>query len=270
MNLADYTIASIDIESTGLDTSKDRIIQLGIVKQTRLKKGESFNPGALHQAKYDFRFNPGVPISKENSAIHGFTNESVAMHPPFAAMAENVIAVLADCQIVCGYNLKTFDLPILIEELERAGLGGKFPPKDVIVLDAQIIFKQKEPRDLTAAVAKFCGREHKNAHSALADAEASLDVLQGQLAAYPDLASMSAKELSDWAGMKEMVDWAGTLMRRDDGEICFTHRKVKGVPVKQDIGYAEWMLRTGFSTDTRAHLNAILKEAYAENGGEGE
>jgi DNA polymerase III subunit epsilon len=270
MNLADYTVASIDIESTGLDTAKDRIIQLGIVKQTRLKEGASFHPGALHHAKHDFRFNPMVPISKENAQIHGFTDESVKMHPQFAAMAENVVAVLSDAQVLVGYNLKTFDIPILIEELERAGLGGKFPPKDVIVLDAQIIYKQKEPRDLTAAVKKFCGREHKYAHSALADAEASLDVLQGQLVAYPDLATMTAKELSDWAGMGKLVDWAGCLERREDGEIVYTLKKVRGVRVKDDIGFAEWMLRTGFSSDTRAHLQSILTEIYAENGGQGE
>jgi DNA polymerase-3 subunit epsilon len=255
VNLDTINLASIDVESTGLDASADKIITLGVCVS-----GPN-NPRLTRE----WRFNPGRPIPEASTKIHGITNENVANLPLFSKEAgEQFLAMIAKCDVLLGYNLTGLDIPIIIEELDRVGCGGRFPASGVIVIDACVIFKQKEPRDLTAAVAKFCNRKHEGAHGAAADAEATLDVLRGQLMQYTDLAEMPAHELADWCGGVKRVDWSGVLERREDGEIVFTHKKVKGIPLKQDIGYAEWILRSGFNSDTKKHVRAILSEAYGE------
>lgn len=257
MNLNELFIASVDVESTGLDASTDRIITLGVCI------------GGPHRItkRHEWKFNPQRPIPVEATKIHGITDTNVANLLPFSRdAAESFLAMIDKCKVITGYNVAKFDIPIIMEELKRIGCCNHFPKQGVHVIDAMVIFKQKEQRTLTAAVQKFCGRQHVEAHSAAADAEASLDVLFGELQAYPDLQMLTPKELADWCGQDKLVDYAGILERREDGEIVFTHKKVKGIPVKADPGYANWILRSQFSSDTKRHIRKILQEMNNEGG----
>ena len=245
----------IDLESTGVDPVRDRIIELGIV---------TFRDGERH--RWWQRFNPGVPIPAEATAIHGITDADVADCPPFAAFAGKIHRGLLDRHI-CGYNLRRLDLPLADEEMRRCGY--KLDLSRVHVIDAFAIFAKKEPRTLSDAVRRYCGREHEGAHGATADAEATLDVLLGELAAYPDLAEMDLAALAAYARMSERqeVDLAGKLYRNADGAVCYAFGKHKDRTVADEPGYAEWILRCQdppFPGSTRDALEAELTRIMQE------
>lgn len=209
--------------------------------------------------------NPGVPIPATTTAIHHITDEMVADKCPFSEVAPFFLAFMEDVDVLVGFNLMKFDIPLIVEELDRNGSGGKWPKQNLPIIDVGTIFKLKEPRDLTAAVAKYCGRQRVDAHSAIADAVETSDVLHGQLEQYPDLSAMTLKELSAFCGRDRIIDWAGKLERRKDGEAVYTLQKVRGIRVKDDPGFGEWMLGKSFTEDTKSHLRALLHDAYDEN-----
>ena len=247
--LQDCVIAVVDVESTGTNVDKDRVITMAAVM---------VRPGESRLENY-WMVDPCVPIPQESTAVHGIKDADVKGAPKFRDSGPEFCKFVADAEVVVGFNHKAFDLPILAAEFARLSPPVQWPPASVLVVDAMIIFKQKERRDLAAAVRKFCNHEHAGAHNAMADAQATADVLSGQLAAYQDLAAMTAKELADWAGMAEHVDWAGRLKRRPDGVVVFNFAKVKDVPVTQDRGFAQWMLGGDFPADTKRHVRAILE-----------
>jgi DNA polymerase-3 subunit epsilon len=167
-------IAVLDLETTGIFIEIDRIVEVGIVKLTSAGERESFYQ----------RVNPEIKIPPEASAVHGIRNEDVASQPTFKQTAKGLEEFLSNCDLA-GFNILSFDLPILQKEFERAGVSFSIEGRHVI--DAKEIYHLKEPRDLASAVSLYCGRRHQNAHSAFEDAAACLDVLEGQLARYPDL-----------------------------------------------------------------------------------
>jgi DNA polymerase-3 subunit epsilon len=167
-------IAVLDLETTGVFLEIDRIVEVGVVRLA--SKGE--------MDRFYRRVNPEVKIPQEASVVHGIRDEDVASQPTFKQIAAGLEEFLSNCDLA-GFNIFSFDLPILQKEFERSGV--RFSMEGRHVIDTKEIYHLKEPRDLTAAVALYCGRCHENAHSAVADALACLDVLEGQLARYPDL-----------------------------------------------------------------------------------
>lgn len=243
----------LDTETTGVDPVQDRVIELGI---TILRPDGT-------RTKWGQRFNPGISVPAEATAVHGITDEMLADCPKFADMAQKIHRGLQGKDIA-GFNLRGLDLPILDEEFRRCGL--KLDLSDALVIDAFGIFSNKEPRNLTAAVQKYCGRSHEDAHGAAADAEATLDVLLGQLAAYEDLAAMELVDLAKFSrrGDKEPADLAGKLYRDGNGDLRYNFGKCRDVKVKDDVGFGYWMMKQSnppFPGHTLELLRAELENA---------
>lgn len=245
--------ASIDIESTGVDPATDRILSVGVHKRWLPQNLTSGN---------EWKFNPGRPIPPESTKIHHITDEDVANEPPFtAARGKQIIEFIGKDSILVGYNHLRFDIPILIAELDRAGYQELWPPKDMLIVDACRIFHKKEPRDQAAALLKFCNQTPRKQHSALEDAEDAMDVLMGELRAYPDLAALPIQELAKFSHHDGMVDYSGKLTRKEDGTICYNFGNDRGKSVVQNPGLARWALQRNFPPDTRRWLEQLLEDS---------
>lgn len=244
-------LVSLDIESTGTDPAKDRIITLAIIRYT--PDGNEF--------KHSWMVNPGMPIPKESTEHHGITDEMVKGCVPFKEIAPVVLETMAGCDLT-GFALTRFDIPILHEELWRAGIDWNL--EGVHVIDAGSIFQQKEPRTLTAAMAFYCGQTLEDAHDAMADAEASYKVLLGQLARYSDLAEMSVEDLAKFSKRDNNADLAGKLLYDAEGFVVYNIGKSKGKRIQDDPSFAWWMLDKDFCQNTRQVLQRELKKLSPE------
>ncbi len=241
-------LASIDIETTGTDPVLDRIVSLGVMVLHPDGKRNSFEQV----------FNPGMPIGEGATKVHGITDAMVADKPPFKQFAAAILRGLQGKDLL-GYNIRSLDLPMLDEEFRRCGLVLDI--SNVSIIDAFGIFAKKEPRDLIAAVKKFCGRSHEGAHGALADAAATVDVLMGQLSMY-DMESMPLADLATFSKRDELdfVDLSGKLYRDADGDVCFNFgAKTRGKKVSQDPGFAGWVLGKDFPGSTKDALRVELE-----------
>ena len=228
-------IVFFDIESTGLDPQKDRIVELAAVK---------IFPDGTREQKCK-RFNPMMPIPKEATAVHGITDADVLNEPPFykVARGKNGIAAFFKDSDLGGFNIVYFDIPLLKKELERA--GEELDLSHVAVVDAMTIFKTREPRTLEAAVQFYCGRAHTNAHAALDDVQATVEVLFGQLEKYGDL-PRTPEEIDLSVRHPDAVDRLGKL-KWVDGEVAVGFGKHQGRSLKylarEEPDYIRWMIQ---------------------------
>lgn len=258
-------IIFFDVESTGNDVAKDRIVSLAY------KKFDSF--GAPHSEVFNQIFNPGQTMTAEVIAIHGITNEQATQSPPFSEFMPRLGEAFTGCDLA-GFNLTNFDVPILWEEFYRCGFFWDLD--GIHIIDAGNIYKKKEPRSLPEALKFYCGREHTTAHSALGDVDATFDVFIGQLDRYKDLAAMASihenatEELARFSRMEDRVDLAGKIVRDKDGDPVYNIGKSKGVKVKHDPSFARWMLGKDFSVQTKLVLEKILDSIRGEEDQEPE
>lgn len=241
-------LAVFDLETTGPDRLTDRIVEIAVLRVSP--------DGSL--ATFETRVNPGVKIPREATAVHGITDADVAGAPPFADVAPRLTAFLEGCDLA-GYNLRGFDIPLLARELERVKVAFSFDGRRVI--DAQVIYFRKEPRDLSAAVRTFVGREHDGAHSALADTIAAAEVLAGQLKRYADLprgidalAAFTAPVEGRWVDADKRFVWR-------DGSAVFNFGAKRGQTLEAVAGkspeYLDWMLEADFPEEAKR----IVREA---------
>lgn len=242
----------IDIEGTGVDPAKDRIVSLAIHLY-----GTSI---AMATISRQWRFNPGVKMSDEVIAIHGITNEQAELERPFADAGLALLEKL-DGVDLAGFNLLNYDVPILWEEFHRAGLTWDL--SGVRIIDAGNI-KKKEERTLTAAVRFYCGKDHTEAHSASGDVRATSEVLAAQLARYPELAAMSVEELAKFSEFDKRFDLAGKIIVDAEGFPVYNIGKSKGVRVKDDASFAYWMLGKDFTAQTKLVLGRYLESLEIE------
>jgi DNA polymerase III subunit epsilon len=239
-----------DTETTGTDPVNDRIVQLAVSKYT--------DDLQTLVSKKCVLINPERPIPAAATAVHHITDDMVKDKPTFKMYSKSMLEYFDGCD-VAGYNIDRFDIPLLSEEFGRAGLS--WPHSGMRVLDACTIFKKKEERTLTAALRFYCGSLHTEAHDAEADNDATRDVLIEQLRRYEDLGAMSLDELHKFcAGDQNRVDLAGKIILDERGLPCYSFGKHKGEPVTAHPGFAQWMLRENFSTDTKKHLTRILNQ----------
>jgi DNA polymerase-3 subunit epsilon len=203
---------------------------------------------------YLFECNPGFLMSAENIAIHGITNEQAATYSTFKSQAAAIHAAVAGCDLA-GYNSNNYDIPLLWEEFARAGIIWNLD--DVYKIDVGNIFKKKEERTLTAAVKFYCQRDHTGAHGAMADATATADVFDAQIARY-DIGAKTRAELAELSAYDSRVDLAGKLVRRADGLSDVVAHHAIGTPVHEDRGFGGWMMRQDFSMNTKMVLQKFL------------
>jgi DNA polymerase-3 subunit epsilon len=256
MNLTlNKPLAIFDLETTGTNITKDRIVEIAVVKIYPDGREET-----LHK-----RLNPGIPIPPEIAAIHGITNEDVAEESTFAECAKEITDFIGEADLG-GYNSNKFDIPVLAEELMRA--GSDFDVSARKFVDVQNIFHKMEQRTLSAAYQFYCTKNLDNAHSALYDTKATWEVLQAQVMRYPEL-SDDIDFLSDFSKGNQYnnIDFAGRLARNEDGDAIYNFGKHKGKTVKDILksepGYYGWMLDADFPLYTKQCLRkevALIKE----------
>jgi len=259
MNL-NKPLAFFDLETTGVNISTDRIIEISIVRVSP--------PDEKVEIK-TYRVNPGIHIPEESSAIHGIYDKDVAGEPTFIEIAPQIAQFFKDCDLA-GFNSIRFDVPLLIEEFFRANIDFDISKRKLI--DAQRIFHMMEPRTLGAAYRFYCNKELTNAHSAEADTLATYEILKAQIGRYADKKVTDAEgkvsipikndmnTLHDFS-VGNMVDLAGRMILSDKGEELFNFGKYKGLKVKdtllKDPAYYDWIMKGDFPQDTKKKLTQI-------------
>jgi DNA polymerase-3 subunit epsilon len=240
-------ICFFDLETTGMDICKDRIVEISIFKVFPNGNKESRT----------WLVNPEMMIPSECIAVHGITNEKVATEPTFKDLSHQIYNMIKDSDLA-GFNSDRFDIPLLAEELLRVGLD--FDMKSRVSVDIQTIFHKKEERTLSAAYRFYCNQTLENAHSAEADTMATYEILKAQLERYPDLEN-DMKFLSEFTTRKRSVDFAGFIILDKDGEECFSFGKHKGAKVQKVLeaepGYFGWIQNADFPLYTKKVLTAI-------------
>jgi DNA polymerase-3 subunit epsilon len=242
-------IAFFDLETTGTDPSRDKIVEIALV---RLEPSGS-------RVAVTRRINPERPIPAEATAVHGITDADVSGLPTFGQIARELIDVLTDADLA-GYNVRRFDVPLLAREFRDAGLDLALRSRRIV--DVMTIFHKKEPRDLTAAVRFFLDRDHGGAHGAEADVQASIEVLDAQLLRYPDLPrTVEALDAYCYPVPAGAVDRGGKFVLRD-GEIVFAFGRQKGRALREVAAvqrdYLEWILKQDFPEDARELVEKAL------------
>lgn len=256
--ILDRPLVAFDIESSGTDVSKDRIITLAALQFI----GRFSDVETIAFKRRVWTLNPGIPIPESASRVHGITNEMVKDKPTFKDVAMDVFVMFSGADLL-GYNIRNFDVPLLWEEFNRAGIDWKV--ESARIVDACAIFRKKEPRDLEAAVRKYVGGDHSGAHDAEADAVATVSVLLGQRRLYQDVSQMDVAALTEFSreddefdGQKaRRLDLAGHIIQTADGVARYTLKKVRGVPVLEDRGFGGWMLRNDFPEHTKRVLRRL-------------
>lgn len=240
-------ICFFDLETTGINITHDRIVEISIIK---------IFPNGNKESK-TWLVNPERPIPKESSDIHGITDERVANEPNFKTLAPKIYEMIKDADLG-GFNSDRFDIPLLAEELLRAGID--FDMKNRVSIDIQTIFHKKEPRNLSAAYRFYCDKTLENAHSATADTLATYEIFEAQMQRYTDL-PQNIKELSEFTTRKKTVDFAGFIALDAEEQPIFTFGKYKNQRVEdvldKDVGYFGWLLNADFPLYTKKVLTAL-------------
>jgi len=245
-------ICFFDLETTGINISKDRIVEISILKVF---------PDGKEERK-TWLVNPEIQIPKEVIAIHGITNEKVANELTFKKLAKDIQNMIKDSDLG-GFNSNRFDIPLLAEEMLRAGLD--FDMKNRVSVDVQTIFHKMEQRTLVAAYKFYCDKNLEDAHSAEADTFATYEVLKAQVAKY-DALENDTKFLADFSSRKKFADFAGFIAYNKEGEECFSFGKHKNKRVldvlDKEPGYFGWLLNADFPLYTKKVLTAIKLRAF--------
>ena len=254
-------LAIFDLETTGLNITKDRIVEIAIIKVHPNGEEEYFSK----------RVNPEMPIPEETSLIHGIYNKDIENEPKFSEIAEELVSFLGDADLA-GYNSNKFDIPVLSEELLR--VGNTFDVSNRKFVDVQNIFHKMEQRTLAAAYKFYCNKEIENAHNALADTTATWEVLKAQIEKY-DTLEKNIDSLSDFskAGNYNLLDFAGRLAINENNEAVYNFGKNKGKTIKEiaisEPGYYGWMLNADFPLYTKQclkiEMEKIKKEIESDN-----
>lgn len=251
------SIAFIDLETTGINVSSDRIVELSVLKISPNGKEEWMST----------RVNPGMPIPPKSTAIHGIKDEDVAKSPTFKEVAKKLAMFLEGCDL-SGYNAIKFDIPVLAEEFLRVNVDFSFTKRRYV--DVQVIFHKKEQRTLSAAYLFYCKKDLEGAHGSKADTAATYEILKSQLDRYKDLEN-DVEKLADFSSFNSNVDFAGRIILDENGIEVFNFGKHKGKPVKvvfnEEPAYYSWMMNGEFPLYTKKVLTEIKLRSFGKNQG---
>jgi DNA polymerase-3 subunit epsilon len=246
-------IAFIDLETTGINISTDRIVEIAMVK---------IMPDGTRQVKRKL-INPQIPIPESSSAIHGITDEMVKDAPSFKQAANELKQFIDNCDLG-GYNSNRFDVPMLLEEFLRIGIEFSIEGRKLV--DVQKVFHMMEQRTLSAAYKFYCQKTLDGAHSAEIDATATWEVLEAQLERYPQIGD-TVESIVKFTGEDDIVDFARRFVKEKGIEI-FNFGKHKGKPVtqvlKEEPQYYDWMMKGDFAMNTKQKLTEILNRTLVK------
>ena len=253
-------LAFFDLETTGLNVAKDRIIEIHILK---------VNTNGTVENK-TWLVNPEYPIAEEATAVHGFTSEDVADKPPFKKVAREISHFLDHCDLA-GYNSLKFDIPLLVEEFLRSGVD--FDVKNRHLIDVQNIFMKMEPRTLVAASRFYLDKELKDAHSAEADTRATYEILKAQLDKYKDVeitdragntgtpVQNDIEKLHQFSSHHRNADLIGQVIYNKEGKEMFNFGKHRGKTVEEvferEPSYYNWIMNADFPLFTKKLMTNI-------------
>jgi len=250
-------IAFIDLETTGINVSTDRIVELSVLKISPNGKEEWMSA----------RVNPEMAIPPKTTAIHGIKDEDVANSPTFKAIGRNLAAFLEGCDLA-GYNAIKFDIPVLAEEFLRVNIDFNLRKRRYV--DVQVIFHKKEQRTLSAAYQFYCKKNLEGAHGSKADTAATYEVLKSQLDRYNDLEN-DVEKLADFSSFNSNVDFAGRIILDENGVEVFNFGKHKGKPVEvvfnEEPAYYSWMMNGEFPLYTKKVLTEIKLRSFGKTQG---
>lgn len=253
-------IAFFDLETTGLNTTHDRIVEISVLKIN--------TDGSEEQRTW--LLNPEIPISAEASSVHGYTNEMVKNEPTFREKAKEIALFIGNADLA-GYNILKFDLPMLMEEFLRVDYEFDLKSRDFI--DVMNIFMKMEPRTLKGAYRFFCHAELEGAHGAGADTKATYEVLKAMLDKYDGVMYEDGKgnktqgpvndmkELSQFSAHHQNADLSGQIIYDEEGKEVFQFGKHKGRRVedvfRMEPAYYSWMMNSDFPLYTKKLITAI-------------
>ena len=247
-------LAIFDLEATGLNISKERIVEIAILK---------INPDGSEE-RFKSLVNPEMTISEEVIKIHGISNEAIKDAPTFKELSARVIEFIGNADLA-GYNSNKFDWPLLAEEFLRSGLG--FDIQGTKLLDVQKIYHLLEPRTLSAAYKFYCDKDLSNAHSAEADISATWEVFSAQVDRYPQLGN-TIESVTKFIGVDEIVDFARRFSMENGREV-FNFGKHKGKAVedvlKSEPTYYDWVMKSEFALHTKLKLTEIFNRTMLKN-----
>lgn len=241
----------LDLETTGANPAVDRIVEISLIKVF---------PGGRRETMTQ-RVNPGIPIPPDATRIHGIGDADVTDAPRFPEIAADFLRFI-DTADLAGFNIQRFDLPLLLRELATA--GQRFDLTDRAIVDAQVIYHRKVPRDLSAAYRLYCGKDLRDPHTARADVEACLEVLDAQLATYPDLPRTPQGLYKHFLPPRDpdAIDPDGRFVwEGEEAVLTFGPEGIRRRPLREvalkDRGFLEWILRKDF----RPEVKAIVQDA---------
>ena len=247
-------IVFFDLETTGLDVARDHIVELCYIKLFPNGNRES----KVMRIKPVDALGMQIHIPEQTTAIHGITDDDVADCPTFKEVSEELAKVFSNCDLA-GFNSNHFDIPLLIEEFLRVGINIEL--KDKSFVDVGVIFKKMEQRTLSAAYKFYCHKDLENAHSANADTEATLEVLEAQLDRYPDVLKNDVQSLAAISATKSSVDFAARIILDENNVEIFNFGKYKGKSVvevfRRDPGYYNWIMQGDFPLNTKQVVKKI-------------
>ena len=261
----DNDLVFLDLEATGLNVIKDRIVQIGLIKYFA-----NGNP----PVEKEQLINPGIPISPDAIKVHGITPEDVANKPTFIQVSEDLYEFIGDADLA-GYNSNRFDIPMLMEEFARAGLEFDIDKRRLV--DVQRIFYRMEPRTLKAALKFYCDEDLSEAHDAMADVRATVKVLKGQLDKYQEVdyedgdgniiekpIQNDVAALHEFTNNDNILDATQRLRYNSEGVVVFNFGKNVGKPVAQtlyhDRHYYNWILNKDFSIQVKQIIKKLVAE----------
>ena len=249
-------LAIFDLETTGLDISADRVVEIAILKVSPDGKEE----------KYEKRINPEMPISEESTSIHGISNDDVKDCPTFSDLADEIATFIGDADLA-GFNSNKFDIPLLAEEFLR--VKHPFKTGERKFVDVQNIFHKMEQRTLVAAYKFYCDKDLTNAHSADADVIATYEVLKAQIERYEEVEN-DVNFLAEFStqNKNKILDFAGRIGQNEKGEAIYNFGKHKGKTIAEiaesEPGYYGWMLNGNFPRYTKAVLKQEMENIKAK------
>jgi len=237
----DRPICFFDLETTGAKVGKDRIVEIAILRVDTNNQ----------ESQKVWRINPEMDISSQATQVHGISNQMVEKEPNFAHYSNEIYQFIKGCDLA-GFNAIKFDIPILVEELIRADIDFDF--SRIRMIDSQVIYHKKEPRNLSAALKFYCNKDLENAHSALDDTIATYEVFKAQLDRYDDL-EPNMDFLSEYTKRNNNLDFAGKIRIDSDNDAIFAFGKYAGQKVtdvfKSDKGYYSWIMKGDFPEYTK-------------------
>lgn len=240
-------IVFFDLETTGINVSSDRIVEITYLK---------VEPNGNKTSK-TLRINPQMHIPEQASAVHGIYDQDVADCPAFRQVAASIAKDIEGCDLA-GYNSINFDIPLLVEEFLRADVDIDLKKRKFV--DVMVIFYKQEPRNLSAAYKFYCGKDLSNAHSSEADTMATLEILEAQLCRYGDLEN-TVDFLSEYSSHNKNVDYAGRIIYDDKKREIFNFGKYKGMLVvevfRRDPSYYQWMMNGDFPLYTKKVITRL-------------